>query len=436
MRMRDMGCTISSRNEETRKYSDSRQTSSGPEQTEAWILGTGTASLASAFYLIKHAKIPPQKVHILESRDSVQEVFHQIGDSSSGYDQFAGCLPAPIGGSLKEILACIPSSMPSIPGQVHSFLRDIQSAEVNRHFAKESSGTEFLIQKHRMLRTIATGSLNLNFKHRLSLIWLILKREKRLGRNQIKDFFPEHFFLTPFWAIWSAQFGLQPWHSAVEFRRALLQYLDEFHSLSILNCLDITGHYQYESIFLPIYLFLRALNVDFQFDTKITGMVTTSHNDVQTISRLEVIQNGFQSRKELGPYDIVIATLGSTESGTAKGSNDDQPVTSSFDAYEDLNENWSLWFALASQDKKFGNPYNFCTRRSESMLESFTITTEDLPFFNHLTSLSQTTLTTGAFIVLRESQWKLNLCIPAQPVFRHQPEFVRVPWGVRTLPRG
>lgn len=176
--------------------------------------------------------------------------------------------------------------------------------------------------------------------------------------------------------------------------------------------------------------------MDFQFDTKITGMVTTSHNDVQTISRLEVIQNGFQSRKELGPYDIVIATLGSTESGTAKGSNDDQPVTSSFDAYEDLNENWSLWFALASQDKKFGNPYNFCTRRSESMLESFTITTEDLPFFNHLTSLSQTTLTTGAFIVLRESQWKLNLCIPAQPVFRHQPEFVRVPWGFALFPEG
>jgi oleate hydratase len=36
-----------------------------PKQTEAWILGSGTASLASAFYLIKYAKITPHKVHIL-----------------------------------------------------------------------------------------------------------------------------------------------------------------------------------------------------------------------------------------------------------------------------------------------------------------------------------------------------------------------------------
>ncbi|KAJ5353882.1 hypothetical protein N7541_006446 [Penicillium brevicompactum] len=405
-----------------------------PEQTEAWILGTGTASLASAFYLIKHARLSPQNVHILESRDSVQQVLHRKGDPSSGYDQFAGCLPVPIGGPLKEILACIPSTISSPAGQ-QSFLNDIQSAEVNRKIETESSGIGVLVQKNRLIRNIATGSLNLNLKHRLNLARLVLKREKSLGRNQIRDFFSESFFHTSFWAIWSAQFGLQPWHSATEFRRAIRQYLGEFHTLSILNCLDITGHYQYESIFLPIYRFLRSLDVDFQFDTKVTGIMTTS-DDPQSISRLEVVQNGFQSYKDIGTHDIVIATLGSTESGTVVGSNDDQPPTVLFDAYEELDENWSLWLALNSKDEKFGNPYAFCTRRSQSMLESFTITTEDLNFFNYLTTLSRSTLKTGAFIVLQESRWKLNLCLPAQPVFPHQPRNVRVLWGFALFPEG
>jgi oleate hydratase len=230
------------------------------------------------------------------------------------------------------------------------------------------------------------------------------------------------------------RFGLQPWHSATEFRRALRQYLGGFHSLSILSCLDITGHYQYESIFLPIFLFLQSLHVDFQFDTKVTGIVTTSDNDIRKVSRLDVIQDGFKRRKDIGPHDVVIATLGSTMSGTAIGSNDEEPVILSHYPNEELDENWSIWLALSSKDKEFGNPYSFCTRRSQSMLESFTITTEELTLFNYLTSVSLSTSTTGALIVLQESQWKLNLCIPAQPVFHDQPPNVRVLWGFALFP--
>lgn len=174
--------------------------------------------------------------------------------------------------------------------------------------------------------------------------------------------------------------------------------------------------------------------MDFQFDTKVLDIITTK--DAQTIARLEVVENGFQSYREIGPDDIVIATLGSTESGTVVGSNDTQPATVLFDAYEELDENWSLWLALNSKDKKFGNPYTFCTRRSQSILESFTITTEDLNFFNYLTSLARPTSKTETLIVLRESRWKLNLCLPTQPVFPYQPQRVRVLWGFALFPEG
>jgi oleate hydratase len=213
------------------------------------------------------------------------------------------------------------------------------------------------------------------------------------------------------------RFGFQPWHSAIELKRALREYLSEFHSLAILSCLDITGYYQHESIYLPIYFYLRSLDVDFRFDIKVRGIETTPDSGNHTISRLDLIQHGFEIRQDIGPYDIVIATLGSTVSGCATGTHEHPPVLQSIEPAEQLDENWSLWLELRSRHSKFGNPYNFCTRQSELILESFTITTEDPAFFKHLSSLSRFSPASGTFIILRESRWKLNLCLPTQPVF-------------------
>jgi oleate hydratase len=204
--------------------------------------------------------------------------------------------------------------------------------------------------------------------------------------------------------------------------------------LGILSCLDITGYYQYEYIFLPMYRFLYSLGVDFQFDTKVADIATIPHKDHQTISQLDLIQRGFATQKQLGPNDIVIMTLGSTVSGSAKGTNDHQPNWHPIETGEELDENWSLWLELGTRHHKFGNPYNFCTRQSESMMESFTITTEDLAFFQQISGLSHSTVSAGAFISLPESHWRLNICIPAQPVFPQQPYNVRVLWGFALFP--
>ncbi|KAH1475896.1 hypothetical protein KXX06_005723, partial [Aspergillus fumigatus] len=48
-----------------------------PEQTEAWVLGSGIAALASALHLIVHAKVPPSQVHVLDSHTSLGEALYQ-----------------------------------------------------------------------------------------------------------------------------------------------------------------------------------------------------------------------------------------------------------------------------------------------------------------------------------------------------------------------
>lgn len=231
------------------------------------------------------------------------------------------------------------------------------------------------------------------------------------------------------------RFGFQPWHSATEFRRAIRQHLSDFRSLSILTCLDITGYYQFDSIYLPIYYYLQSQGVDIQFDTKVKNVETRVKKDrIRTIVGLSITQDGLGSKINLGPDDIVIAALGSTVSGSAVGTNNLPPAWRSVQPSDHLDENWSLWLEAGNKYPDMGDPYTFCTRKSESMMESFTITTENIEFFDYLNSHSKCRSEAGAIILMKNSSWGLSLCTPVQPVFTHQPPNIRVLWGFGRFP--
>jgi oleate hydratase len=136
------------------------------ETTEAWILGSGTASFAAALYLVQNVKIPAPKVHVLDSNVSIENALHHKGNFMAGYDQFAGCLPVPVGTPLKELLA----SVPSVGNQGQTVLDDIQNAEINRTSVTYDHGTRFVVKRNSTLRNIPTKSLNLSSKQRLQLI--------------------------------------------------------------------------------------------------------------------------------------------------------------------------------------------------------------------------------------------------------------------------
>ncbi|KAJ5577265.1 hypothetical protein N7535_004191 [Penicillium sp. DV-2018c] len=402
-----------------------------PETTEAWILGSGTASLASAVYLIKKAHLRPSAVHILDEHFSLREAMHQHGNSHVGYDQFAGCLPAASGLELAELLSMIPSLV--MEGQ--SYLHDIQDQE-QIHLSRDGR-TCFTSQENGAFKHLPTKSLNLGLHHRIDLIRLLMRTEESLQRKEIHSFFRSSFFSTTFWTIWSTQyarFGFQPWHSAMEFRRAIRQYISGLRSLSVLNCLDLTGYYQYESIHLPLYLFLQSLGVDFQFGIKIRNLETTVVENRHLINRLAISQNGLDSKIVIGHNDIIIATPGSTLSGSEVGTNDLPPATQSMGVEDNLDANWAIWLEAGNKFPDCGNPYTFCTRKSESVLESFTITTEHVEFVEFLHSLSRCTSQAGTMIILKNSNWGLRLCLPIQPVFPQQSQEVRVLWGSALFP--
>ena len=177
------------------------QNSESQPAVEAWILGSGTTSLASAAYLIQRANLLPHNVHILDSHISLGAALHHSGDAVRGYDQFAGCLPVPVGAPLQELLASIPSE------QSHGYtvLDDIRKKEANHMPADHHCRTKFLVQNSKSRRLISLKGLGLSVKCRIKLALLMLKSEKGLERTHIKDLMPSSFFQSDFWTIWTAQ---------------------------------------------------------------------------------------------------------------------------------------------------------------------------------------------------------------------------------------
>lgn len=171
-----------------------------PETTEAWILGSGTASLASAVYLIKKAHLRPSAVHILDEHLSLQQTLHDQGSTHAGYDQFAGCLPAPVGSALTELLDMIPSAVT----EGRSYLHDLR-AEEEQNLMNRTGATCFIAQNKGGFKHLPTKSLNIGWNHRIHLMRLLMKREKTLQKKEIRIFFRESFFRSTFWTIWSTQ---------------------------------------------------------------------------------------------------------------------------------------------------------------------------------------------------------------------------------------
>lgn len=174
--------------------------------------------------------------------------------------------------------------------------------------------------------------------------------------------------------------------------------------------------------------------MDVQFGTFVKDIEIVDNNGQRTITELRLIHDGREKHQTIGSQAMVMVNLGSTVSGSATGTNDIAPFWNSIEPDETLDQNWSTWLDLGNKHHSFGNPYKFCTRQTESVLESFTITTRDIEFFDNLSQHSDCDSNSGAFIFVKGSSWRLNICIRSQPVFPDQPQDVRVLWGFAHSP--
>ena len=167
-----------------------------PDDMDAWILGSGVPSLAAAVHLIEEAKIPPNRIHILETVGMAGGSTVNTGDSVNGYEYRSGVMSAFNEVSLGDLLSIVPSK--ATPG--NTALDDI--LEFNEANPLEGrSHTRFLVEKSNRISRIDPKHVSLGLRDRMEMFRLAGKTEESLGRTRIREYFSESFFRGNYWLM-------------------------------------------------------------------------------------------------------------------------------------------------------------------------------------------------------------------------------------------
>jgi oleate hydratase len=169
-----------------------------PQDVQAWLIGSGVASLAAAVHLIKQAKVPAHQIHILDVHHGPGGAMETSGNSRDGYVLHTGAQPYFQEDCVKDLLTMVPS--PGNPDKTS--WEDIKEYEsYSRPINK--AHTRAIRQSDEGLRKVDMHQLRIGAKLRMDLIKFILDGEKRFDSKQIRDVFEEAFFGSEFWTLWS-----------------------------------------------------------------------------------------------------------------------------------------------------------------------------------------------------------------------------------------
>lgn len=169
-----------------------------PQNVQAWLIGSGIASLAAAVHLVKQAKVPANQVHILDAHHASGGAMETSGDAKNGYILHTGAQPYFYEQCVKDLLAMVPS--PKTPDKpLWEAIREHEnfSRPMNKAHTRAISQTED------GMRRVDTHKLPIGAKLRLDLIKFILESERSFESKKISDVFDAKFFESGFWNLWS-----------------------------------------------------------------------------------------------------------------------------------------------------------------------------------------------------------------------------------------
>ncbi|RHZ44349.1 oleate hydratase [Aspergillus thermomutatus] len=392
-----------------------------PKNIQAWLVGSGIESLAAAVHLIHDSKVPGPNIHILDLHEGCGGRMKTFGDATDGYFLPVECHPHFHGPCTERFLSLVPSDDP----EYSSIMQAV------RAFSEEQSASATPKIKH---------GIQLDLKHRMDLIWFLMESEHALGSKSINQVFDMAFFQTDFWTLWSTTFGLQPWHSAVEFHRHLRKYLDDIQSLHSIRSIHRTKFNLYDSLIRPLTTHLQSQGVDFRFQIEVTNLETYPASDPTTVSAIHLRQDTHEYLVTLDPQDVCIVTLGSTTTSAAMGTNTSPPPPLSHNWEAHLISEWGLWQTLAKQAPKFGDPAFFLSRAVQATVETFTTTLRGRDFLDLYDDFTrehgEARPGWSTWLPLKKSTWALSLNLPPQPVFPDQPDDTYVLLGYALNPAG
>ncbi|WP_158976486.1 oleate hydratase [Cellulophaga sp. L1A9] len=386
---------------------------------KAYFIGGGIGSLAGAAFLIRDGGVAGNNITVFESLPVLGGSLDAGGNAEQGYT-LRGSRMLTL--NIYECTWALFDSIPSLTDPNTSVYKE--TVAFNERIKSNSKAR--LIDKNRAI--VDSSKLGFSMINRAELLKLSEASEEKLGNSSIYDWFSPSFFETNFWFMWRTSFAFSPWHSAVEFKRYLHRFMQEFPNVETMTGVKRTIYNQYDSMILPLQVWLKSHGVNFLRESTVTDLDTEYGLDKNTGTEKVVVKNlayenkGNKESIRINDGDLVFYQNGSMTDASSYGSMTSAPKHFT----KEDSQGWVLWEKLANKYPGFGRPEVFNSNIAESFWESFTITLKDTAFFDQMEKLSGNKAGTGSQVTLKDSNWFMSFSLNQQPHYKDQPSNVQV----------
>ncbi|CAL78000.1 Conserved hypothetical protein; Putative myosin-cross-reactive antigen [Bradyrhizobium sp. ORS 278] len=388
---------------------------------KAYFIGSGIGALAGAAFLIRDGGVAGRDITIFEKN-------LPFGGSLDGTQLPDGSFSLRGGRMLTtDHYECTWDLLSTIPGasDPKRTVRDETIAFNKDHVAHSQAR---LVDRNR--HKVDVSTMGFSMQDRLELVKLTDASEDSLGNSRITDWLSPPFFTTNFWYMWQTTFAFQPWHSAVEFKRYLHRFMNEFARIETLAGVKRTVFNQYDAIVVPLVKWLEGHGARFEGDVDVTDMAIATEAGKHVVKQLTLDRNGRTEALTLSADDLVFFQNGSMTDATSLGSQYAPPPRLT----KRESKGWALWEKIAQGRPEFGNPAAFNSSIPETCWESFTVTCRNPRFFDAMEAFSGNKAGTGGLVTFTDSNWLMSIVLYHQPHFVGQPKGVQVFWGYALHP--
>jgi oleate hydratase len=388
---------------------------------KAYFIGGGIGSLAGAAFLIRDGGVAGANITIYEQ-------LPLLGGSLDGARLADGSYSLRGGRMLTtDHYECTWDLLASIPSLQHPGLT-VRDETVNFNEKHKAYSRARLVDHNRFKVDVSTMGFSVH--DRIELLRLAEASEERLGNSRITDWLSPAFFETSFWYMWQTTFAFQPWHSAVELKRYLHRFVNEFPRIETLGGVKRTVYNQYDAVVRPLTTWLEKEGVHFRRDTRVIDMEFVGTDGKLSVQSLTLEASGKVGSVSLGTDDLVFFQNGSMTDASSLGSMTEPPKRQT----KADSKGWELWEKIAAGRPEFGNPAAFNSSIPESCWESFTVTCRDRRFFDQIEAFTGNVAGTGGLVTFKDSRWLMSVVLYHQPHFPGQPDDVQVFWGYALHP--
>ena len=390
----------------------------GVDRKSAYIIGTGLAGLAAAFYLVRDGQMKGERIHLLEKLDLA-------GGSCDGRKDITKGFYMRGGREMDNHFECM-----------WDMFRDVPSLETPEVSVLDEY---YWLNKHDPNYSLCRASVNcgedahtdkkfcLDKASALALSKLFMTPEKDLEDKKISDVLPDSFWDTNFWLYWQTMFAFQRWSSALEMKRYLCRYVHHIDGLPDFSALRFTKYNQFESMILPLVKYLEAHGVRIEYGMDVKNVIIKNVGDKKIAEKIVYLKNGKEEEIGLTEDDLVFITNGCCTDTSCYGDQTHKPDLSG--VKNGAGESWDLWKNIAKQavNGEYGDPDNFCDDFEATNWMSATVETSNEEIIQHIIKICKRDpragkVTTGGIVTVKDStdNWYLSWTINRQPQFKAQ----------------